>query len=180
MRYGPVCMAMLVAVLATEAKAYDLTDDLSITGYVDARLLAPTDQKSWLQGGQGKFRYGSGQNFGGEAVLQASWHINDELSAISVLRAEPQTRQPERNVGMPWHLGQTWMRSSSTGERTPMSAQAASTSSWTPRTIRIEGKSMLGVKLSGNRISSARPPSLAPTFNRRGESRWVYRISTPA
>ena len=47
MRYGLVHLAMLVAVLrvgfpATEAKAYDLSDDLSITGYVDARLFAPT------------------------------------------------------------------------------------------------------------------------------------------
>jgi hypothetical protein len=76
---------------ATDAKALDLTDDFSITGYVDARVIAPTDQASWLKGGQGKFRYGSGQNFGGEAVLQASWHINDDFTAISVLRAEPQT-----------------------------------------------------------------------------------------
>lgn len=82
---------MLVVVLTTNAKALDLADDFSITGYVDARVIAPTDQASWLKGGQGKFRYGSGQNFGGEAVLQASWQIDDELSAISVLRAEPQT-----------------------------------------------------------------------------------------
>jgi hypothetical protein len=96
MRFGPILAAMLVAVhlsgfWATEAKALDLTDDLSITGYADARVIAPTDQASWLKGGEGKFRYGSGQNFGGEAVLQASWRINDDFSAISVLRAEPQT-----------------------------------------------------------------------------------------
>src|SRR6185312_14790696 len=91
MRYGLVLAAMLVAVLATEAKAYDLADDLSITGYVDARLIAPTDQKSWLKGGQGKFRYGSGQNFGGEAILQADWRVTDGLNVIAVGRLEPQT-----------------------------------------------------------------------------------------
>ena len=91
MRYGLVFLAMLVAVLATKAKAYDLTDDLSITGYVDARLFAPTDQQSWLKGGQGKFRYGSGQNFGGEAILQADWHMADGLNLIAVGRLEPQT-----------------------------------------------------------------------------------------
>src|SRR6478735_5594405 len=90
MRNGLVLVAMLVAVLATEAKALDLTDDLSITGYVDARLFAPTDQMSWLKGGLGKFRYGSGQHFGGEAVLQATWQMTGDLAALTVLRAEPQ------------------------------------------------------------------------------------------
>jgi hypothetical protein len=85
-------MAMLFAVsVAGSAKALDLTDDLSITGYADARLIAPTDQASWLKGGQGKFRYGSGQNFGGEGVAQATWHINEDFTAVTVLRAEPQT-----------------------------------------------------------------------------------------
>jgi len=58
---------------------------------VDARLIAPTDQKSWLKGGQGKFRYGSGQNFGGEAILQADWRVTDGLNVIAVGRLEPQT-----------------------------------------------------------------------------------------
>ena len=96
MRYGLVLPAMLVAVLnfvfpATEAKALDLTDDLSITGYADARLIAPTDQVSWLKGGQGKFRYGSGQNVGGEAIVQADWKLDDGLNLIGVGRLEPQT-----------------------------------------------------------------------------------------
>src|SRR4051812_22233184 len=96
MRFGPVFAAILVAApilgfWATQAQALELTDDLTITGYADARLVAPTDQPSWLKGGLGKFRYGSGQNFGGEAVLQAAWRMNDDLSVLTVLRAEPQT-----------------------------------------------------------------------------------------
>jgi hypothetical protein len=97
MRVGLVFAAMLVGAhllfefWATEAQALDLSDDLSITGYADARIVAPTDQRGWLKGGLGKFRYGSGQNFGGEAVLQASWRVAGDLTALTVLRAEPQT-----------------------------------------------------------------------------------------
>ena len=96
MRYGPVLAAMLVAGFdlgfpATDAQALDIADDFSITGYVDARLVAPTDQQGWLKGGLGKFRYGSGQNFGGEAVLQADWRLDDSFNVIAVGRLEPQT-----------------------------------------------------------------------------------------
>jgi len=91
MRFGLFIVAMLAVVLPTEAQALDLTDDLTITGYADARIVAPTDQPSWLKGGLGKFRYGSGQQFGGEAVLQATWQVNSDLTALTVLRAEPQT-----------------------------------------------------------------------------------------
>jgi hypothetical protein len=91
MRFGLFIMAMLAVVPTTEAQALDLTDDLTITGYADARIVAPTDQPSWLKGGLGKFRYGSGQHFGGEAVLQATWQMTGDLAALTVLRAEPQT-----------------------------------------------------------------------------------------
>jgi hypothetical protein len=94
MRYGLVFAAILLAILdvaATEAKALDLSDDLTITGYVDARLVGVASEASWLRGGLGKFRYGNNQFAGGEAVLQASWQIDEALSAVSVLRAEPQT-----------------------------------------------------------------------------------------
>src|SRR6478735_1039898 len=91
MRFSLIFAAMLAVVMTTEARALDLTDDLSITGYADARIVAPTDQPSWLKGGLGKFRYGSGQHFGGEAVLQATWQMTGDLAALTVLRAEPQT-----------------------------------------------------------------------------------------
>jgi hypothetical protein len=91
MRSGLVLMAMLVVVFATEAKALDITDDLTITGYGDLRVVAPTDQAGWLQGGQGKFRYGGGQNIGGEGVAQAELRLDDQFHAVTVLRAEPQT-----------------------------------------------------------------------------------------
>jgi hypothetical protein len=94
MRYGLVFAAILLAMLevgATGAQAFDISDDLSITGYVDARLVGVASEASWLRGGLGKFRYGNNQFAGGEAVLQASWQIDEALSAVSLLRAEPET-----------------------------------------------------------------------------------------
>ena len=64
MRSGLACAAMLVAALAaTDAMALDLTDDLSITGYLDARAVIAAQPQSWLNGGLGKFRYGGRQKF---------------------------------------------------------------------------------------------------------------------
>ena len=86
-------MAMLlVASFATKAQALDITDDLAITGYADLRAVAPTDQASWLKGGLGKFRYGNNQNVGGEGVLQADYKFGAVFQAVTLLRAEPETR----------------------------------------------------------------------------------------
>ena len=89
-------MAMLFAVcLAGNAKALDLTDDLTINGYLDVRAVAPADPKTWLEGGLGKFRYGGAQKFGTEGVLQADYNFEGlnlaGLHLISVWRAEPET-----------------------------------------------------------------------------------------
>jgi hypothetical protein len=89
-------MAMLFAVcLAGNAKALDLTDDLTINGYLDVRAVAPADPKTWLEGGLGKFRYGGAQKFGAEGVLQADYNFEGlnlaGLHLISVWRAEPET-----------------------------------------------------------------------------------------
>jgi hypothetical protein len=84
-------MAMLFAAcLADNAQALDLTDDLTINGYLDVRAVAPADPKSWLDGGLGKFRYGATQKFGAEGVLQADYNFRG-LHFVSVLRAEPET-----------------------------------------------------------------------------------------
>jgi hypothetical protein len=91
MRANLVIAALLVAFCA-KAEALDLTDDLSVTGYGDLRVIAPTDQQTWLKGGLGKFRYGSAQNIGGEGVAQADWAMAPDWSAVSVLRAEPEDR----------------------------------------------------------------------------------------
>jgi hypothetical protein len=92
MRSGLLTLAMLFAVTAS-AQAFELSDDLTITGYGDLRVVAPTDQASWLDGGLGKFRYGgSGTKLrAAEAVLQADLKLADGLHAVTLLRAEPQT-----------------------------------------------------------------------------------------
>ena len=87
MRRGLPLLAIPLLVLSfARAEAMDL--DLS--GYLDMRLIAPTGEQSWVQGGLGKFRFGGGQNVRfGEAVLQANADLLDDLSAQVTARAEP-------------------------------------------------------------------------------------------
>src|SRR4051812_46395662 len=92
MRSGLIIMAVLAAAcFATGAKAFDLADDLAITGYLDVRAVAPADPQSWLSGGLGKFRYGGKQKFGAEGVLQADLTMAEGLHLVTVLRADPDT-----------------------------------------------------------------------------------------
>jgi hypothetical protein len=93
MRIGPLLAAALFAVSASGAKALDISDDLTITGYGDLRVVSAADPTSWLRGGLGKFRYGDGGTHlrFAEAVVQADWTIADDWTAVGVLRAEPLT-----------------------------------------------------------------------------------------
>src|SRR5579872_3270882 len=93
MRFGLALSAMLLAAcLAQEAKAFDLSDDFLITGYGDMRAVIAPDPQSWLYGGLGKFRYGGKQKFGAEGMAQADLTLGDDLSAVGLFRAEPETR----------------------------------------------------------------------------------------
>jgi hypothetical protein len=95
MRFGLIITAMLLAAgFSSEAKALELSDAVSLSGYGDLRLVAPDSQTSWVNGGLGKFRYGAHEgNFRfAEAVLQASVRLADGLKAVTVLRAEPEQR----------------------------------------------------------------------------------------
>ena len=93
MRYGIALLVMLFAAcFAAGAKALDVSDDLVINGYGDFRAVTTDAPPSWLGGGLGKFRYGGNQKFGTEAVAQADLSLNDDLHAIGVFRAEPETR----------------------------------------------------------------------------------------
>ena len=58
--------------------------DFSFEGYVDLRLVVPAGEKSWLDGGLGKFRFGAGQPspnlrlteaVGAKTRFQAALHI---------------------------------------------------------------------------------------------------------
>ena len=67
---------------------------LTLSGYGDLRVVTPPKMDSWLDGGLGKFRYGGkGGNFRfAEGVVQAQLDINDTVSAVTLLRAEPKQR----------------------------------------------------------------------------------------
>jgi len=90
MRFGLLVSAMLVAV-ATNAKALDISDDLTISGYGDVRAVIAPDPQTWLEGGLGKFRYGGAQKFGTEAMVQPDLTLADGIHAVALFRADPET-----------------------------------------------------------------------------------------
>ncbi|HEY4114078.1 MAG TPA: hypothetical protein VGM17_08460 [Rhizomicrobium sp.] len=68
--------------------------DYGTSGYVDLRLVSPANEKSWLDGGLGKTRYGAGDsNFQfNSAVGQGYVLFTPEIMAVAVVRAAPQQR----------------------------------------------------------------------------------------
>jgi hypothetical protein len=88
MRIGLALAAIpLLALLPARAEAFDV----DVSGYVDARLIAPPPETSWVKGGLGKFRFGPERgNFRFvEAIGQLQASLTDELSAVVVGRLEP-------------------------------------------------------------------------------------------
>lgn len=81
------CLALI-----GDAKAMEVSFD----AYVDLRVVVPPGERGWLDGGLGKFRFGSAQPSPNlrftEAVGQATLAVTDELHAVSVLRLEPKQR----------------------------------------------------------------------------------------
>ena len=77
------CAALILLPCALRAQEVDLH------GYVDLRLVAPSDEPGWTDGGLGKSRYGNGGNveatFGG-AALAATWHPTPSTVAIAELQ----------------------------------------------------------------------------------------------
>ena len=84
----------IVRRLFVRAQAFDIADGLTLGGYADLRVIAPSDQLSWVKGGLGKLRYGEGDGNARFAagVLQAEAALGDNLDGVALLRAEPQTR----------------------------------------------------------------------------------------
>jgi hypothetical protein len=69
--------------------------DFEFEGYGDFRLVLPGDQRSWLDGGLGKLRYGRGDSnfqFAG-AVGQGTVLLTPELMAVAVVRVAPTEQQ---------------------------------------------------------------------------------------
>ena len=88
-----LCGALLAALFAAAYPARAL--DFDVSGYGDARLVASPAMTSWVNGGLGKFRYGGNEgNFRfAEAVAQGDLKFDDTVSAIAVVRAEPEQRE---------------------------------------------------------------------------------------
>jgi hypothetical protein len=94
-RFGwTLLAATLLAAVGLPAQAEENFGALSVSGYADFRLVAPPRETQWLNGGLSKFRYGNEEgNFRfTEAVVQGAFKFSDELSAVAVLRGEPEQR----------------------------------------------------------------------------------------
>jgi multidrug efflux system outer membrane protein len=87
LRGFPLPAALLLVLCCARAEALDV----AFSGYLDARLIAPTDQQSWVKGGLGKFRFGGGNGNARfvEAVGEANATLLDDLSAQVSARIEP-------------------------------------------------------------------------------------------
>lgn len=83
--------ALLLCALSSPAAAQI---DYGAGGYIDLRLVLPSDETAWLQGGLAKTRYGEGDSnfqFAG-AVGQGYLQLTPEIYAEAVLRIEPEQR----------------------------------------------------------------------------------------
>jgi hypothetical protein len=77
----------LLALIASCAPACAM--DFDYDAYADFRLVAPGGERSWIDGGLGKLRYGSGNSytqFAG-AVVQGRALVTPELALVAVARA---------------------------------------------------------------------------------------------
>lgn len=83
----PLLAAPLLALSVARADAVDL----AFSGYLDARVIAPAGETSWVKGGLGKFRFGPDRgNFRFlEAVGQVQASLDQDFSAVAVARLEP-------------------------------------------------------------------------------------------
>ena len=91
MKHALATVAFLCAALcATDVAAVDF----GFEAYGDLRLIAPSNEVSYLDGGLGKVRYGSEQNSPdahvSEIAVQAHAQFTGELSSVIVLRSDPQ------------------------------------------------------------------------------------------
>jgi hypothetical protein len=86
----------LLAALAFGWCAKATAVELDFQGYADFRLVVPGGERSWLDGGLGKLRFGSNQPDPNlrftEAVGQGTLSLNDDLRMVVVGRLEPEQR----------------------------------------------------------------------------------------
>jgi hypothetical protein len=73
--------------------------DFQVDGYVDLRIVKPSDERSWSEGGLGKLRFDTTGDDGvtlrvGEAVVQGQLQIDSDFLAVASLRLEQDQRTP--------------------------------------------------------------------------------------
>src|SRR5262249_10217507 len=86
-----LALFLLLGAIVTPASA---SIDMGASGYIDLRLVAPLDERSWLDGGLGKTRYGKGDSnfqFAG-AVGQGYVLFSPEIMVSATARAEPEQK----------------------------------------------------------------------------------------
>lgn len=83
-------IAIAGALAAGAAQAGDFT----VHGYADLRLVSPAGERSWLDGGLGKTRYGESDVVArlAEAVLAGRWQMTEDIAGAATLRYEPEQR----------------------------------------------------------------------------------------
>ena len=86
----------LAVLMGAGATRIGLAQDVGAHGYVDCRLIARADERSWADGGLGKTRFGGG---GTEATcVQAGLVLNAQLTPSLLAIAEIQYQTTDRNA----------------------------------------------------------------------------------
>jgi len=94
MRARSLIPILLLCLWAVDAKALDISDNFTLTGYGDVRVVAPPGTVSYVDGGLGKLRFGGGTTtvHFAEGIAQGEYSLTDTLSAVALVRAEPTDR----------------------------------------------------------------------------------------
>jgi hypothetical protein len=96
MRRDAMRKALLASLMVLGSLSPARAVEFSIDGYADLRVIVPSNQVGWLDGGLGKLRYGSEQNSPefrvAEVVGQGVAQITPGLMAMAVVRYSPEQR----------------------------------------------------------------------------------------
>lgn len=91
--------ALLGAWLVAAALHRAAADDYTLNGFVDGRLVQPSDQRSWMRGGLGKLRFNGGSDAGpapqiGAVAADGKAQLTSDLAILGTLRYDPDQFTP--------------------------------------------------------------------------------------
>jgi hypothetical protein len=154
-------IAGAVLCLAIAAAAGNAAE-FSVNGFADARLVQPSSQQSWMNGGLGKLRYGSsgdpqpGLHFD-ELIADGRLVLNPALAVLATVRYEPDQRtaldvleayvryQPIATTGLLWSnkLGAFYppisLENEGVGWASPWTLTPSAINSWVGEELRTLG-----------------------------------------